>query len=254
MKYNRAALLIFAILSLFVLAACGGGGGDDGDSNSSSDSTEEAASGGDEATPVGGVQIAGTASLTNDSGTFSVIYPESWVPSIGEEITLANSQEALDAAVPADGQVRATVDFIPDGSPIYEELGLGRSPQPPVVINATIEALNAAGSQYELSAPNQFINAGKIGARATGTVTIDDTVYSAIVVAYDEGGGMLRMIFVAPEGQIAQYDTTILEIAGSVEFEEGAAEAESTEAAADATEEAADEVTEEATAESTPEN
>ncbi|MDX1992717.1 MAG: hypothetical protein SF029_10015 [bacterium] len=193
-----------------LLTACGGGG---------AEATDEAEMRLEQ-------ELANTAippnTVVSRDGRLALQYPESWLVRESEGLLIvANSEEALVAETPVEGQVIATLSGIDDSTlPIY---GLTAGAAPVDVLNAYVALNNAeSASQIVLAPPAAFDAGGRPAALGTGTVgsagASGDAVSGAIYMIVQGEGGYGLLVVRAPEGEIAGQEATVRELAAGVVY------------------------------------
>jgi len=212
----------------------------------------------------GGVTLDDTPAELQEETTGAIIrirLPENWVAAFEEGsifLEIANSDRALDGFSALDpepptltGSQVVGVFVGPDFVAADGVLGGAETPTDLVEI-AAVPGEDASADYGEIETYTQN---ERDGALIIGTVTDGETTYAALITAFEINEGFGILSFVAPEGQIAQYEDEIKAIAGTIEYTPGAISGFDAEAAtAEPTGEATDEATPEATDEATPES
>lgn len=205
MRTLKTGLLV-ALLAV-VLAACGG----NDDSTPAGDTTT-----------TGGVELPQSITSTDDAGgVLTVDYPAGWIAQeFGGSVSIGNDQAVFtsDAQQLNAGQVIGTLLALP--SEMLGLLGLGDNPSVTDVLanfmNTTLTEDPEA--QFTVGEVDTFTVNGRPAAMQTGTGTDASGTNDVAFVMVEAGAGFVLVSFIAPQGEIANYDAQIRAIAGSAEY------------------------------------
>lgn len=215
MNVRKLFQIVLILMVAVLVTACGGGGSSSSSSSSSSSGSS---------TTVNLPQTV-TSEADADGNVTTVGYPEGWVAaSEFGSVTLANSQAVMDLmnaddgeVRPAAGQVGGNMSVIPTADLSF--LGVEEGASVADVLSVFLNFFTGdEATTTNLSAPEAVTLNGKSSAIVTGTVTDEDGTLDATAVAVSLDNAYAVFLFVAAEGQIAQFNNAIRAIAGSVTY------------------------------------
>ncbi|MEO8611010.1 MAG: hypothetical protein ABI690_24145 [Chloroflexota bacterium] len=151
-----------------------------------------------------------TQSFKSGDGTISLNYPDKWVTQdLLGQVSIGNSQSALDAATPAPGQFQARLF----GTPVSAIQGLKADATPNDVLGFFAESLSTSGVTFNKSTELT------VGSHPAARIEGSGTDGQAIVIAVDLGGG--NYIFAtatSAPGEIPGFEPTLLAILESLTY------------------------------------
>lgn len=216
MNMRRLMQIALILMVAVLIAACGGGG---------SSSSSSGGSGGSGASQTVNVPQSITSEADAAGNVTTVNYPEGWVAaSEFGGVTLANSQAVMDLMSSEDGEVRPAAGQVGGNMSVIPTedlsfLGVAEGASVADVLTVFLNFFTGdEGTTTNLSAPEAVTLNGKSAAIVTGTVTDEDGTLDATAVAVSLDNAYAVFLFVAAEGQIAQFNNAIRAIAGSVAY------------------------------------
>jgi len=153
------------------------------------------------------VLAQGPLSENYDDGVLSFDYPEDWVlVETDAGVQLGNSQDALESEVLAEGQMVLTVQF--------RRYALDTTLDT-VMDSWLAEVAQGSGAlSYLAATPVQ------VDDRAAQRIDVTTTTAQRLLLALNAGNGDFVLLeAAAPIGELAQYQDTVLDIAGTVTYE-----------------------------------
>jgi hypothetical protein len=157
------------------------------------------------ATPVPLIQ-----NFQSGDGTISFNYPDGWIVSDAPGlVTIANSQAAIEAEVPAPGQFQARLFT----TPISAIEGLGLAATPRDVLQFFAESLSTSGVTF--NAPADL----NVGSRPAARIEGSGTDGQGLVIAMNlDNGNYAFVSAISAPGEISRFEPTLLAILESLAY------------------------------------
>jgi hypothetical protein len=151
-----------------------------------------------------------TQTFQSSDGTIRFNYPDGWIindaPGL---VTIANSQTAIDAEIPAPGQFQARLFT----TPISAIEGLGVVATPRDVLQFFAEDLSTSGVTF--NAPADLT----VGARPASRIEGSGTDGQGVVIAMNlDGGNYAFVSAISAPGEISRFEPTLLVILQSLAY------------------------------------
>jgi len=213
---NLIRLWLIAMLS-FVLVACGSDDSSNDDSDTPNiETTEEAVT--DTTDTTENVTLAQTISTTDAAGgVLSLNYPDSWfAEQFAGAITLSNSDATATSENLVSGQLIGSLLILP-----VADIGIEGESSAETVLTTFIEdtVTIAQDAEFVLNDLESFQANGNSAVIQTGTGTDPAGTVDIANIVVDIDGNFVLISFLAPEGEMAQYDATLRALAGAVSYD-----------------------------------